>query len=495
MIVPFVACFEKENPRKYLWVFYKFLNFCIKNDFPIIAHSDYFVDPRLLKDEKYAFEIAPELYDYKIPDASQLEKYHKYMITSEENQIILNSCQDLEKANYLLLKEKNKALETVLETKIKQIEKDTNQKIKVFLTWCWYPSLEHIAKKHKIKVIMLELSTIRKGIYNQNLCYFNFHDKFDGNIVTKDYEKYMKPSFAKINLNRKELLALFLNNENMHLIKKVFDPPIYEYGYATNAENDDFAKLHCIYKDKDVIEKLQQVTLDKNALIRLHPSVNKLRKLFKFDIDNSPSSFDFITKCDKIICNISNIGFETILIGRTLLSISDKSPFSFSKIWDFDESESYILSENVLDYFIFEYFVPFDLAFSKEYILWRLTNPTEEEIYHKHVNYILNRINLCLDDICELSHKERLFKILKSKKLNQEECLEYLQMNRCTRTREYMKKIDDQFKQLIHQEQKINEYKNEISIYHQELTTILNSNSWKLTKPLRKISHLIRKND
>lgn len=491
MIVPFVFCLDQDNYTNYLWVFYKFLDFCIKNKFPIIAQSDYFNKLELLREKNsYAFDTAPDYYNYSVPTIEQLYDNNTYAINSEEQNKIINGYSSSDDAWYNVLKHRDKNLEKILQDKIKLIQKDTKKKIDAFLTWCWYPSLEYVAKKNNIKVIMLELSTIRRGIYDRNLCYFNFHDKFNSNEVIKRYRKYKKNNSNKFVFKRKELCALFLKKESMYLLEEMMRPPIYEYGYATNAKNDVFCKIYSKFNDKYVLDKISGIVNKDYVLVRNHPSISESDKNKEYDNDESLSSFEFVTKCSRIICNISNIGFETLLAGRTLVSVCDKSPFCFDKTWDFDHVDEYLVDDMLLNYLVFGYFVPLEFAFDKDYIMWRLQDPTEEMIYDKNLEYILKQRGLDLKKMQKKSYHQRLSEIFKSKNIEENEYNKYINSSLCLNVKQYLKKIDIQ-------SQKINEQNNiiiqNLKLYEQQINNILNSQSWKLTEPLRKISSIIRK--
>ena len=107
--------------------------------------------------------------------------------------------------------------------------------------------------------------------------------------------------------------------------------------------------------------------------------------------------------------------------------------------------------------------------FDKKYLLWRLNNPSDQELYNYHLDYILNKYNLD-KDIFNKKSEERLKQILKKvHKLKNDEILKY-PLNI------YYENIE-----------------RENEILKNEITQIKNSKGWKLIEKIRNLKNKVRR--
>ena len=73
-----------------------------------------------------------------------------------------------------------------------------------------------------------------------------------------------------------------------------------------------------------------------------------------------------------------------------------------------------------LNYYLFCYLIPNDLMFSGEYWQWRMTNPTETEIYKRHLDFYIEKLNLPKSILTEQDEPTRFKSLLKSRGCDEE---------------------------------------------------------------------------
>lgn len=480
LIVPFIFNlyeYSKDKPML-LWVFYKYVNFCLKYNMPIIAQEDFFKDPNIyIKNNHSATKT--NLMDYNVPKKEEFDRLSKYIIS---NDMIIEKDYSPTKLHFILLKKRNKKFEKVITAAIDKIENDENKKISAIITWISFPSLEFICKKRNIKLINYELSSIRKGIFNETLGYFSFNNKYSSKQFKKDY---LQLKDVNINmLSRSELLSLFLKTEFLQYVNKINDPSEKELGIAFGLKNDPFELAYNNYSNKEIIRKVKTIFDDKEVVIRTHPAYpyiidNKIMH------DNTGNSLDWVLKCKRIITTVSNIGYEAMMLGKTSYVLSKDMPFSFNTINELNNIEEYVVDLKYLNYITFGFYVPFDLMFDIEYIKWRLTMPTSLEIYNYNLNYILRKNNI--EDVFEKMPKDRQKYILKKvQKLKLNEINNFVNYNCYSKEKTYIDKINEL-------ESVIKIQSNQIEKVNNELNSIINSNGWKLLEKLRTIKRIRRK--
>lgn len=473
MIVPFIFGVE-EDPVHYLWIFYKYMDFCLKNNYPIISQEEYFKKPSYFKSMgHYAFNNIKNgyntMYEFNEPTDDGMKNLKKYYISKNDQNSIFLKYDDKHQASVDLMSNRNLDLENLIQQKIYEVEKKEKKKIKVILSWIWFPSLEFITKKNNIQLIVQEQSTIRKGNYNCYLGYCSFNNKYESKQTEINYKKFVN-SLGNIRLfSRKELLSLFLATSNLHYINDIDNIPKYEFGVDLGMDKDAYFEAFSKYKHDYLIEKCTNL-VGKNKIIgRTHPMRPSKNKCYI--MDNSINSIEWILKCKRIVSTVSNVGFETMLYGRTSYILGNNMPFSCCAVDSLEYLDDFVASITFLNYIIFCYFTPFELMFDDDYLLWRLDNPSELDIYNYHLNYILQKYNLN-NDIFNKNSDERLKQILKNvHKLNKDEIEKFINHN-----------LDMYYKNIEEENQ----------ILKNEIIQIKNSKCWKLIEQVRKIIHSIR---
>lgn len=509
MIIPFLFnIYDYAEKCTLLDVFYKFTDFCNKNKLPMIVQEKFLKDPKEFAKEGMSATTKywEDVQGYKVPSVNDIEKVDKFIITNDMEQEIISEYPSIDKAIVSLFKERNLKFEEIIESAIKKF---SNCDVKAIITWFYYPSLEFVAKKYGIAVIQYEMAPIRYPNYNERMGYFKFGSKYDNKNINKEYKEFLKNK--KIIFDRRELLSLFLNTNDLNQIENLYKAPEYEVAYASGLKDDKFEEANTDINFNQVLEKIQKNYKEKEILVAAHPAYNLKDGDVPFELVHARRPYEWIYKCENVIYNVSNIGFEVALFGRKIISLSKCLPTSFSILSDLSDKSSQDLTLEQLNFLIFYSYTSYDLMFDVEYIKWRLTNPSVKEIYEKNLEYLLKKRKLNIDKLKKLNLKDRLPYILKkfhkldndvieaidgysykgviaSKKREFEDVIAEKNAE-IESIREKIELLEKDNNKLL---QEINKVKNDYIECKKNIELIINSKSWKITKPFREIVKKIK---
>lgn len=480
MIVPFVFVVEQDS-LYFLWVFYKYMEFALANGYPIIAEDVFFEKPSVYEQRgEYPFRDMVNDYnvvhEFKKPTDDDMAKLKKVVITSEEKEKLIAGFDTKLEAYKSFLAKDDKAFEKMALKKVETVEKKYG-KIDAIIMWPWFKGLENVCKKKKIKAICLENTTFRQqSAYQIKLNYFQFYNKYDDSNMDQAYLNFISANKDMKYLNRKELLGMFFTKESLAYLNQLNDSPKYEFGISIGPDWAPMAAANCEIEDKEVLAKVSKL-VDKEAIsLRIHPATIKRDDYKKdYQVDSSKNSLEWILKCRRIVSVGSNLTFEAMLLGKTAYNIGNNFPYRLGSINHLDYVDEKVCDIQYLNYLIFGYYVPYDLIFDDKYIKWRLTEPSEKEIFEYNQNYLFKKYGI-KKNIFKLSSKDRLIELIsKTKNLTKEEIQTLLDDHHC---------LADENTFL----------KNALAEEHLKYLGVVNSKSWKVTEPLRWISRKIHKN-
>ena len=414
MFIPFIFSLDPANDYYYLWIFYKFLNMAKQYNAPFIAQEQYFVNPEVFKKmgKREVTEEWARGMEYDLPCVDDLYKIKQYPIPKILEKKLIEERGSQTNAWTYVLSERWKPLEEFISTVLEDIINNEHVQIEGFFTWCHIPSLSYIAQQYNIPVIHMEWGPLRPPSYRKT-AYFDFTGVYKSNQLEEGYIKFINQSAENQvhYLSRKEILSIFLDYKLIENIDLLDCKPEYEIGVACTYTIDLFSMAYSSsLNNLEVITIANRYYSDKNILVRPHPGDPARANTNHHILDNSPSSMHFVNRCKRIAVINSNIAFEAMLWGRTAYVLG-ASPYLFKAQGDLSDRDDSVVELEFVNYVVFAYLVPYELMLDVEYIRWRLSSPTEVEIYNRHLNYYLACRGIDTEILTE-SGIERLRKLL-----------------------------------------------------------------------------------
>lgn len=449
--------------------FCKFIYYSHKNNWPLIVQEQY-----LSSMKKYNNDFLDEVFEINeikpITDAL-LSNTESYKITKEETNLVIKEFGNKNIAWINLMNKKSNQLYKILDQKLKIILKK-HKDLKAIIVWRHNHTISLIAKKYGLKLIEMELSAVRKRAYEFGLSYFQFSKKYSKEELNKRYNRFMSELSKYKNklpvLTRKEIQNMILSKDRLNSLK---NDEMYDFGIALGLNGDYETLSSNSPKNEDMLKEILKIENPKNILIRKHPldANYKFKNEEKFNIDNSKSSIDFITKCHRIVSSVSNTNFEAMILGKTCYTLGNM-PFARFSYENLNYNDEYVINLYDLNFLVFCYYVPYSLCLEQDYLDFRLSNPSEIDIYMRHYDYIIKKYiqkDCRKSDFADLS--------IRSKYLRKKCVIDDLNNK--------LKNMDDERKAVLVSNEELNF----------QINDMINSKSWKLTEPLRKLTKYISK--
>jgi len=403
MIVPFVFDMSTNHPYMLITYFNKFLNMVNKYRFPIIANERYTQKPSVLcKIRNVAGAYDPNIHkvedNYVIPSDEDIAKAWKYVISEEFCTHIAAEHGGINNAFVHLISERDTLFEELLERLVTDILK-SGKKITAFMTLICYPSLAYVAEKYDIKVIYFELGCFRKSAYRNTvmLSEYSLYSKDNASEMHKRYETYKQE--AKLSrhkmLTNKQILSLFLRPDKLEYVDMYNNQPQYDLGCALGWSEDLRYMPFSYYNHMELLYTANKTFGEDNVLTRLHPGDLAGATYPKYirNRDSSTNPIEFILKCKRVASVMSNVSIEAAFWGR--------SPYTFSQcpahnmaLHDFNMIELVEIEQGYLNWYALCWLFPNEWLFDPEYLYWRLSNPSELEIYNRHLGHYLKQDKL-----------------------------------------------------------------------------------------------------
>ena len=223
-----------------------------------------------------------------------------------------------------------------------------------------------------------------------------------------------------------EILAILGKQHNLPLIQLLDHNPEYEVARCNDLGAilpRSFAEIR--YTDDDLRYETELLYSSKDIKVRTHAAQLGYMQVDRSDTHNDPASF--ILSCKRLAAVHSQIMLKGLLWKRTV--ISPKYTMGFSFLCTADYKSTAIADLKGLNFYIFCCLIPGDLMFSDAYWKWRMTNPSECEIYKKHLDFYINKLNLPHSILTEESKARRLRSILESRNCDGEVIMDVVNNN------------------------------------------------------------------
>lgn len=494
----------------YLWVFYKFvheseeaLHFLMSPSY--LQSEQHFVDSQ-------RWEVETASYDhlgYSSPSEDELAKH----CFSHFNDGVFTQLMEMSNNNPILafkrlLTERIPFLENSIEA---ILFANDQEKPEAIVSCINCPSLRAVAEAKGIPIIHIELGPLRAPSYRWT-AYFDFSG-VNGNTEAESRFQKVASDFIEQTTTVEKLREFFIVCDYVFSSSSPED----SVGVPLQVEDDSNLIAYSNGHDNNSLIAYAKFSEKKNLIIRAHPNSLFGLKATSIKIDDSANSIEFIEKCREIITINSSVGLEALLFERKVTALGDSS-FAFVNHATSDQDKV-----NRLAFYLLCYLIPFNAAFSPSYIRFRLQNPSELEILKWHMctyGYTFEGQNSLAEIIHDgttqhIMEKMTQLKIQMTKEIatlteahqrilsEQQQILAEQQQALAEQQQELSSKqrsLTEENQQLIEKNQKLIEEQESISrndalVIDQlersnrdeqaRLEKILNSASWKITKPLR----------
>lgn len=275
-------------------------------------------------------------------------------------------------------------------------------------------SLRKVGKERNIPIIPYVFSAIRMPYgYRQTLYSANVTNVlYSSEECETRFNKFLSEKKQFDLFDKKEILTLLGKERNLCLM------PLMDMEAPNEMLlcGEGFLMIPHIfsnfrYTDDDIDYEISGMYPSDKVCSRQHPMRLDAFKVDRSVVRNDPASI--ILSCKRATAVCSQIMLKIMLWNRTAIMKKNTLPFSFVLPKQFDSVEKADLL--FLNYYIFCYLVPSDLMFSDEYWKWRMTNPSETEIYKRHLEFLYNILGVDNEKVQKLKGKNRFKYLLESR--------------------------------------------------------------------------------
>lgn len=169
-------------------------------------------------------------------------------------------------------------------------------------------------------------------------------------------------------------------------------PPIYEAGIIGGYNIPSVTTPYNSITLEEMIARTKNVFDGQSIAVRLHPGDPIKAQPYNVTIETCPL-VEFILKCKRIVCNASNVSYEAALYGKIPYDLG-WSQFGFAVNTSIEKLEDLPMTKSALNFIAFGALIPWELLKNIEYLRFRLSNPSEREIYLYHLQYYLSSCNI-----------------------------------------------------------------------------------------------------
>ncbi len=270
-----------------------------------------------------------------------------------------------------------------------------------------FESVRKIADELNCPLINYSFAAFRKPHgYRQTLYHSNIKKHYwDASECEERYNSFLKEDRKSLPVfTNEEIISIIGKEHTLPLIKLINSKPKYEMGICCECNSllpQVFKDNH--YTDDDIIYECKKLFGPGSFKVRSHAAHLDDIQVDRSEVHNDPASF--ILSCKRLTAVQSQILLKVLLWKRPMIMKHACAAFSYL-------SQNDMQSLNVADivglnYYIFGYLIPSELMFSDEYWKWRLTNPSEVDIYWKHLDFLFKALGIEKEKAMQLEGKDR----------------------------------------------------------------------------------------
>lgn len=374
--------------------------------------------------EQLQKEVTPSLFsswEMRPFTAEEVRDVEQYFIPDELFEQLERQYGSRTEMLWQLSTDGNEQLESCLQDIVETIKiKHSNERIEgIFHTLeAWQP-LRNVCQRNNCKLIPYSFSAFRKPHgYRQTL----YHANVNTHLHTSEeaecrYKRYISEQTSLPVFSHRELIAILGKERTLPLIPLMNAEPSFEMGICTECFSviPQFF-VHDKTTDDDVRFECEKIFDKSQITVRNHSLQVDYMQLDRSTVHNDPAAW--MLSCRRLAAARSQIMLKVLLWNRTAIVKADTLGFSF--MCEKDYSSKKRVDIKVLNYYMFGYLIPSDLMYSGEYWQWRMTNPSETEIYKRHLSFYIEKLNLPKSILTEQDEPTRFKSLLQSRGCDEE---------------------------------------------------------------------------
>jgi hypothetical protein len=372
------SLFEGVRAR-HLCVCYKQLRDFGRDHVAFIGEPDYFRAPAdLLAEGRPEWQASwRDAFDYEPPDT--LDGVRWRALPSELFTARLSRAHSSWKVFGQMVNTRLPELEAACETAIESLSAEGS--IEAVLTFANNPSLSSVAQRRGLPVVHTEFGPLRKPGYTMT-GYWDLSGVSRGTEAARRFRVFRREAArARVPLlSRQELLQTL----RRRALPDAPDAAQARYRIGVALQGEDNAAVHGLGA-LDLLSAARRHASPDDILVRYHSGGLARYPETLGVTDQSGDATEFIQKCETVLTVSSGTALEAALLGRRCVVLGD-SPFRLIADESCDVATRQDETERLmaLNFLVFGYLVPCALMFDPEYTRWRLTRPSQLEIYRHH---------------------------------------------------------------------------------------------------------------
>lgn len=480
----------------YSWSFYKGIDIVKHYGWPLFAQRQYFEEKETQREKGFYSEAVAKHNDMEYYSPADEAKYIQVMFPEELIQQYIEQFPSQTDAYVASLGNPWPQMTEFMVMKVRELEQKTGEKAEAFLCLCDTAFIRDAANQLNIDILHYEWAPLRSPTY-RNTAYLDLTGNICDGELTARYEAFRQVSQELPLFNRREILAFFLNNDYLHYAYDADPEPEYEVGLGFGYNVPWIFNHLSQMTSAEMYTKAEKIFGD-NILVRYHPS-DPMHADLRRGVRDSGSLVEFMRKCRRIVCNTSGLAYEAMLFNRPAYEMG-QSQYRYFTNQNLNELPDHIADDAFLSFIAFGYCIPFELLKSVQYLRWRLSRPSEKEIYMYHLNYYMNCLNVSAS-VVSLTEPDRLKAILEARQVDTGAiCVEdeplWMKSDEISRLHATIERYKRRVEVLEKENQDIRNQLNVIHAHTEELEATCNymmtSKSWRITKPLRVFTRIFQ---
>jgi hypothetical protein len=376
-----------DTPARHLLVFYKQVADYGRDEIAFVGEPEYFCAPAALKAQG-RWEWQPALQEtYEFQPPANLDGVVFETLPPDLFETRLARTPNW-KLYGQLMRRRLPELESAFASALDRLQ--ARDRIEAVIAFADMPSLAQVARHRGLPFVHCEFGPLRKPAYAMT-------GYWDLRTVgaSRDARRRFADFSREVSLEKPSLLE---RDELLYTLRRGAMPAIappesarFRVGLALQGDDNAYAQG---IAPLDLYATARRHVGRADILIR-HHSMALTRCTDQLGvIDDSPTSTDFILACETILTVSSGIALEAALLGRRVVVLGD-SAFVLAADSSFErESRRRRAGHQLLalNFLVFGYLAPLDLVFDAEYTRWRLSRPSELEIFRYHQHWYRTRL-------------------------------------------------------------------------------------------------------